>query len=589
MAAQEQAEIERKYDVDATASVPDLTDADGIAAVEVLEPVTLTAVYFDTANLDLAAQRMILRRREGGPDEGWHIKKPAKEGRTELHWPLGSGAPSSGAARSGAADSGRAGSARGNSAAGTARAAGKAAITIPDEVLEPVRAIVRDRDMSPLARISTVRTALHLLDERGEAVAELADDIVSASDARGGTLRTWREWEVELLPAAPDTKKGRGRLLDAIERVLLEAGATPSSSVAKVAQALGAESLTDVVPGAGQQVGPGAGRHAVPGVRPEAAGTEAKAGSRDEARAGSRADAEAGTAASVVVAAVRRLTAALEGADPASREDQPDAVHQMRRSVRRLGSVLASYRRLFDAEAVQALRDGLSWLGGALGEARDAEVSGRRAARELGAVPERRVDAAVRARLVDGSRAEYTEAHARVRRLMSSPGYFRLLDALDDFAARPPLTAPASHPAVKELRRQLRRDIARLRSRARGAAAAGPGDREAALHEVRKAVRRLRNAVDAVRTEAATVLGPKKRRTLRRISAAAKPIETALGERRDLVLFSGRLESASASANEAGEQAFVYGMLSERTARELDTPSGLDAAVRRIVRLARRF
>ncbi len=235
MAAHTQAEIERKYDVDAAATVPDLTAADGIDAARHLEPVTLTAVYFDTANLDLAAHRMILRRREGGPDEGWHIKKPAKEGRTELHWPLGSST---------------AGSARGKAAAGTTLSAREAAGTaIPDEVLEPVRAIVRDRALSPLARISTVRTAVHLLDERGEAVAELADDAVSASDVRGGTLRTWREWEVELLPAAPDTKKARSRLLDAIERVLLGAGATASSSVAKVAQALGAESLTDVVPG----------------------------------------------------------------------------------------------------------------------------------------------------------------------------------------------------------------------------------------------------------------------------------------------------------------------------------------------------
>ncbi|SDJ87413.1 Inorganic triphosphatase YgiF, contains CYTH and CHAD domains [Cryobacterium psychrotolerans] len=519
MAAHTQAEIERKYDVDAAASVPDLTAADGIAAARQLEPVTLTAVYFDTANLDLAAHRMILRRREGGPDEGWHIKKPAKEGRTELHWPLGSGT------------------------------------TIPDEVLDPVRAIVRDRALSPLARINTVRTAVHLLDERGEAVAELADDVVSASDARGGTLRTWREWEVELLPAAPDTKKARSRLLDAIERVLLEAGATPSSSVAKVAQALGAESLTDVVPGIGAV-----------------------------------ADAIAGTAASVVVAAVRRLTAALENADPAVRADQPDAVHQMRRAVRRLSNVLAGNGRLFDAEAVRALRDGLAWLGGSLGDARDAEVSGKRAVRELDAVPAHPSDAAVQARLVADARRGYTEAHQRVRRLMSSPRYYRLLDALDDFAARPPLTKRWSHPAVKEIRRQLRRDIARLRTRARRAAAAGPVDREAALHDVRKAVRRLRNAVDAVRPEAAAVLGAKKGRALRRISAAAKPIETSLGERHDLVLFAGQLEFASASANEAGEETFVYGMLTARAASELGAPpADLDSSVRRIARLARTF
>lgn len=536
MAAHEQAEIERKYDVGAAASVPDLTAAEGISTIEHLEPVTLTAVYFDTANLDLAAHRIILRRREGGHDEGWHIKKPAQEGRTELHWPLGK-------ARS---------------------ALSKA--PVPADVLDPVRVIVRDRALSPLARISTVRTALHLLDERGEAVAELADDVVSASDVRGGTFRAWHEWEVELLPAAPDTKKGRSKLLDAIERVLVEAGATPSSSVAKVAQALGADSLTDVVP----EVVPGA----------------AAAGQAESAQAQAKAD--AGSAGSVVVAAVRRLTAALESIDPAARADEPDAVHQMRRAVRRLRSVLATNRRLFDPEAVQALRDGLTWLGGSLGEARDIEVRGKRAATEVAALPAHRSTAAVQARLVDGAHREYADAHKRARRVMSSPEYYRLLDSLADFAAHPPLTERASRPLARELRKALRRDVRRLRVRADTARTAGAGDREAALHDVRKATRRLRNAVDSIRPEAASALGPKKRRTLRRISDEAKPVEKSLGERRDRVLFAQHLEAVSATANDAGEETFLYGMLTAGSERGPDAAErNLDASVRRIGRLAR--
>ena len=109
------------------------------------------------------------------------------------------------------------------------------------------------------------------------------------------------------------------------------------------------------------------------------------------------------------------------------------------------------------------------------------------------------------------------------------------------------------------------------------------------MHDVRKAVRRLRNDVDAIRQEAA-VLGAKKRRTLHRISDAARAIEKPLGERHDLVLVAGRLEAVSTRAHEAGEETFVYGMLVERSARVLDAvPSALDASVRRIRRLARRF
>ncbi|MEO6199654.1 MAG: CYTH and CHAD domain-containing protein, partial [Cryobacterium sp.] len=497
MAAHERAKIERRYDVDDAATVPDLTAADGVSAVEDLEPITLEAVYFDTENLDLAARRVVLRRREGGPDEGWHLEEPAEEGRLELRWPLGR-------ARRPVGTTGAAGT--------TGESATDAAV--PGAVLEPVRAIIRDRAVLPLARIRTVRTRAHLRDERGEVVAELFDDAVSATDVRGGRARTWREWEVELLPAAPDTRKGRTRLLDAIERVLASAGAHPSSSCARIARALGADSLTDPLPAAG----PGAG------ANPTEPGP--------------------GTAASVVVVAVRRLTAELENADPAVRANRPDAVHQMRRSVRRLRSVLASNRRLFDPEAVRALQGGLTWLGASLGVARDAEVRGKRAATELAAVPEHRSDPAALARLVDGAGREYARAHNRVRRRMSSPRYFRLLDSLDGFAAGPPLSPRASRPAAKEVGRTLRRDVRRLRRRAERAAAAAPADRDAALHDVRKAVRRLRNSVDAVRPEAALVFGPRRRRVLSRISAAATPIEKSLGDRHDLVLFAEQLEIA---------------------------------------------
>ena len=71
-------------------------------------------------------------------------------------------------------------------------------------------------------------------------VVEIADDHVTAVDVRGDVERGWREWEVELLPGAPDTEAGRTALLDAIEAAIAVAGAHPSTSVAKVARALGA-------------------------------------------------------------------------------------------------------------------------------------------------------------------------------------------------------------------------------------------------------------------------------------------------------------------------------------------------------------
>jgi inorganic triphosphatase YgiF len=171
------------------------------------EGVPLDALYFDTEDRVLAGNHIIIRRRSGGADEGWHVKLPADEGRTEVHWPLEDGSEDS----------------------------------VPEGVLERLAAVLKGRAVTPLARIHTVRTLVHLQDAAGNDVAEIADDEVSTTDLRAGTKRAWREWEAELLPAAPATRDERTALLDDIERVLVAAGARPSSTVAKIARALGAD------------------------------------------------------------------------------------------------------------------------------------------------------------------------------------------------------------------------------------------------------------------------------------------------------------------------------------------------------------
>ncbi|WP_440711477.1 CYTH domain-containing protein [Herbiconiux sp. YIM B11900] len=218
MAHSVQTEIERKYAVGADAELPELAgvgESVGTPAVraESSASVRLEAVYFDTADLALARQRIALRVRRGGHDEGWHVKLPAAEGRTELQWPLA--------------------------------AAGEGSQT--DEVPEPVREAVREHvgeaPLTPLAQVSTDRRITDLLDAEGAVVAELADDLVRTVDSREGTERAWREWEAELGPAAPATVDGRTALLDEIEQRLLHAGATVSPSVSKLAQALGRTGL----------------------------------------------------------------------------------------------------------------------------------------------------------------------------------------------------------------------------------------------------------------------------------------------------------------------------------------------------------
>jgi hypothetical protein len=204
-------EVERKYDVDGDTPLPVWDAIPGVDAVTEGEARALDAQYFDTAAGDLARNGVALRRRTGGPDEGWHVKGPREgDGRLELGWPLGTA--------SGADD-------------------------LPDAVAE-FGARWTGEPLSPLARIENARTA-YLLSGPDGVVAEFVDDHVRATDLRrpssasGTGRREWREWEMELGPAAPADDAGRAAFFAAVEQAVAAAGGRASASGSKLARALG--------------------------------------------------------------------------------------------------------------------------------------------------------------------------------------------------------------------------------------------------------------------------------------------------------------------------------------------------------------
>jgi inorganic triphosphatase YgiF len=160
----------------------------------------LDAVYFDTPGHDLAAHHITLRRRTGGSDAGWHLKLPAgPDARTEVRAPLGDETD---------------------------------ADAIPEELLDVVLAIVRDRPVRPVARITTSRTVDLLYGHDGAPLAEFCDDQVTAQAGPDGDEQRWREWELELA-------EGIGRdLLDRLTNRLLDAGAAPAGHGSKLARVL---------------------------------------------------------------------------------------------------------------------------------------------------------------------------------------------------------------------------------------------------------------------------------------------------------------------------------------------------------------
>src|SRR6185312_1884445 len=144
-------------------------------------------------------------------DAGWHLKLPASpDARTEVRHPLGDDSSD----------------------------------TVPEELLDVVLAIVRDRPVAPVARISTNRTVDMLYGPEGAAVAEFCDDnVVARAEDDEDYEQRWREWELELAEA------GDRDLLDRLTHRLLDAGAAPAGHGSKLARVLNREDAdaTDVV------------------------------------------------------------------------------------------------------------------------------------------------------------------------------------------------------------------------------------------------------------------------------------------------------------------------------------------------------
>src|ERR1700761_8326082 len=93
------------------------------------------------------------------------------------------------------------------------------------------------------------------------------------------------------------------------------------------------------------------------------------------------------TAGEVVLAYLNAQPARLSVLDLAVHRDKPDAVHQMRITVRRLRSTLQSFTAIVSKAETAHVRAELKWLGGVLGDARDAEVLADQLHAGLAAVP----------------------------------------------------------------------------------------------------------------------------------------------------------------------------------------------------------
>ncbi|CAM5546556.1 CYTH and CHAD domain-containing protein [Streptomyces abikoensis] len=382
---------------------------------------------------------------------------------------------------------------------------------VPRALAGLVRARVRDAELVPLVRIRSRRTVSRLLDARGTLLAEASEDEVKADRlGDGGRSARWTEFEVELGSGTDPA------FLDTVEKRLRKDGLRPSDAPSKLARALR-----------------------------ETGGTQ---------QGEEKADHPPATAGDHVLAYVREQTDALLVYDTAVRRDAEDSVHQMRVATRRLRSAFRTYGDVLDRKVTDPLAAELRWLAEELGADRDREVVTARLQDGLAALPGTLVLGPVRARLRIHAAGRARGSRKRVLALLDGERYLALLDALDALLADPPLRRAAARPAPEVMAGAVLRDYERLAGRMEQARCTPPGQqRDAALHEARKAAKRARYAAEA----AVPALG----KPAKRFASRMKDVQTLLGDHQDSVMTRTVLRTLAARAHAAGESTFTLGLL----------------------------
>jgi CHAD domain-containing protein len=454
-------ELEDKYEVDPDWVMPRLTELvpdGGRFDQEVRE---LDSSYFDTPGAGLRLFGITLRRRVGGSETGWQLKVPNGTARTELRSPpLGK--------------------------------------TLPDALAKGLEGLLAGETLDPVATIVTTRTAYQLRNADSELVLEVADDQVESGPPDGESmLHSWREVEVELGPA------GKKKDLKRARKLLLDAGASPSSSRTKLDRALG----------------PALGDGQVPAAEP-------------------------GTVGELVAAYVAAQCEVLASNDVGFRTGTP-AVHKTRVAVRRLRSTLRMFSDVFDTVPAEELDGESKWYANMLGQVRDQDILSNRLRKQIAELPPEQIRGPVEAEITKILAAEREKALDRLRKEMRTARYTHLMQLLRAWRAAPPFTDAAAEKntvAVTYVEKAQRKADKRLRK---------ADDDIDELHRARKAIKRARYAAELVEPADSD---------MKAIARDAEEMQTLLGEHQDAIVAAEFLAKISASSD-SDECGFTYGIL----------------------------
>jgi CHAD domain-containing protein len=392
--------------------------------------------------------------------------------------------------------------------------AGDASV-VPAELLALVRPHLGRAVPGEVAELRTRRVERAVVDGRGQRVAQLDDDSVVGTRASDGLVVAWRELEVELAPGAPD------ELLDELGEGLRSSGWEPAAGVAKIGRVLtNGGDPRDLPPSA----------------------TETKA-------------------AAALLAHLDEQVTALVTHEPGARAGDVEAVHKMRVATRRLRSALATFRPCFDREVTDPARDELRWLGGVLGALRDDHVLLQRLEAAVADLPLELVLGPVHEQLRMELTAAAQEHLAELVAALDGDRFLDLMEALHTLVESPPW---ADAPGGRKVRRRTLRAAARhaIRRVERAVPAHPAAAADAELHELRKAAKRARYALEAI---AVTEGG-----SATEAAARFEAVQELLGDHQDSVGARQLLRRIGAASRGQARNGFTFGLLHEAEHRRAD-------------------
>ena len=513
MSTQPFIEVEAKFAVDDSIAVPDLTALSAVESAGETVNHSLSAIYYDTADLRLTRAKVTLRRRTGGKDDGWHIKLPGASGRTELHAELTD--PS----------------------------------TPPDELLAAVRAIIRGEPLAPIAQVDNDRAETPLFDAAGDQIAEFCDDHVTAwSLLPGGQQTSWREWEVELSGELAETVDGNALLHEATS-LLINRGARKSASSSKLATALGDSAAAAPVP-------PYMNAGGLDEDSPAKAVVDSLRVQRDRlVEWDPKVRNDEWDSVHQMRVATRELRSLLETFEGILAGDQ---IKHVESELKQLAALLGTAR---DAEVVEERFIGLL----------DSDTTGMiddPAAEHVRGDMRREYERAHRRILRTLDSQRYLTLLDDIDAILADPPLATDTPAEEDSGEAATAESASTESAPAEARtseeilyEHLERGYKKLAKRHKLALEHYPDmslplhDREEYVHDVRKAAKKLRYSANAAKDSGLKTS---------KLSKACKELQEILGDYQDAVTSRDRIEKLAASARKRGEDTFSYGMLYQR-------------------------